>query len=202
MKNKIIISVLIAMYSLLAFSQKNNNMRDSLSYEHTNLYAYLIELEQISGKDNIKHIDSLSGFSITIPLWWKIRETPNISMFGGTFPEINGIQNALLFKAFDKQAYKSIKEFEDWVIAGYEIGDVPKWSDSHTFLLKKRIKNFSTLGNTYKVQLMRHNRIYVSCYIILETSNSFLWIDFTATKETYDINFPKLKLLLDSYKTL
>ncbi len=200
MKVKYIISILFIMLSSIGFSQNEKSKTEK--GKHGNLGAYLIELEQISGFDNIKHIDSISGYKITIPLWWKIIETPNTSMFGGTFPKINGIQNALLFKVFDKNTHKNLKKFEKWVITDYKMGDKPKWSSGHTILLKQEVKDFSEIGNSYKVQLMRNGKIYVSCYIIVETSNSYLWIDFTATKETYEVNYPKLKELLNSYRTL
>lgn len=185
--------------------EKRAQKLDSLKTEnsrHGNIVAYFIELEQLNGIDNIEHTDSTSGYRLVIPLWWKIRETPNERLFGGTFPEINEIENALLFKAFDKSEYKNLKDFENWVIADYKMGDTPKWSDSHFIILKKELEEFKDIGKSYKVQLMRNGFMYNCCYIIVETSNSFLWIDFTATQETYDMNFPKLKEILASYKTL
>ena len=181
--------------------QKLDSLK-TVNAKHGNLVAYLYELEQISGIDNIEHTDSISGYSLIIPLWWKIRETPNGNLFGGTFPAIKEIENALLFKAFDKSEYKSIKDFENWVIGDYKIGDTPKWSNSHKILLKKELDEFKDIGKSYKVQLIWDGYLYDSCYIIVETSNSYLWIDFTATKETYDVNFPKLKEIIADYKTL
>lgn len=170
--------------------------------KHGNLVAYLYELEQISGTDNIEHNDSISGYSVVIPLWWKIRETPNSRLFGGTFPTINEIENALIFKAFNKSEYENIKHFENWVIGDYKLGDTPKWSNSHKLLLKKEIEDFNKIGKSYKIQLIWGSKLYYCCYIIVETSNAYLWIDFTATEETYDVNFPKLKNLMSKYKTL
>lgn len=170
--------------------------------KHGNLLSYLYELQQISGEDNIEHIDSTSGYSIIIPLWWKIRETPNTSLFGGTFPAIDNIENALIFKAFNKSEHKNIKKFREWVIEDYKMGDTPNWSNSHKVLLKQELEDFKDIGKAFKVQLMWNGKLYSCCYIILETSNSYLWIDFTATKETYDINFSKLKELMENYKTL
>lgn len=178
---------------------------DSLKTEngkHGNLVAYLYELEQISGIDNIEHNDSISGYSLVIPLWWKIRESRNNNFFGGTFPAINEIENALIFKAFNKSEYESIKDFENWVIGDYKLGDIPKWSNSHKVLLKKELEEFKEIGKSYKVQLMWGSKIYHSCYIIVETSNTYLWIDFTATEETYDLNFPKFEDIMKKYKTL
>ena len=211
-KTSRIIIIVFAIIANNAFGQtdsiqieKRAQKLDSLKVEngrHGNLVAYLYELEQISGIDNIKHTDSISGYSLVIPLWWKIRETPSGNLFGGTFPAINKVENALLFKAFDKTKYKNFKDFKNWVIADYKVGDTPKWSNSHKVLLKKELNEFDEIGKSYKVQLMRNGYLYDCAYIIIETSNSYLWIDFTATKETYDVNFPKLKEIMSEYITL
>lgn len=185
--------------------EKRAQKLDSLKAQnakHGNLVAYLYELEQISGIDNIEHTDSISGYSLVIPLWWKIRETPNTSLFGGTFPAIDEIENALIFKAFNKSEYDNIKDFENWVIGEYKLGDTPKWSNSHKVLLKKELEEFNEIGKSYKVQLMWGTKLYHCCYIIVETSNTYLWIDFTATRETYDLNFAKLKDIMSKYKRL
>ena len=101
---KIIIIFAFALIGNNSFGQTDSTLvekraqkLDSLKAQnakHGNLVAYLYELEQISGIDNIEHTDSISGYSLVIPLWWKIRETPNTSLFGGTFPAIDEIENA------------------------------------------------------------------------------------------------------------
>ena len=172
-------------------------------YEHKNLVAYLYELRQISGEDNITHTDTILNYKLNIPIWWKIRETPSITLFGGTFPEIDGIENALLFKSFSKENFDNITDFENWLIREYKIGDVPNWSDgSHKLLLKRELNEFENIGNSYFVQLNRAGQIYYCCYIAVETSNTFLWIDFTATEETYDKNFIKLKEIIENFKII
>ena len=200
MKQTLRILILLAFCGINSIAQTDST--EVQNGRHGNLVAYLYELRQMSGADNIEHVDSISGYSLVIPKWWKIRETPNESLFGGTFPAVDEIQNALIFKAFNKSEFKNIKEFENWVIEDYKMGDSPKWSNTHKIMLKKQQDEFSDLGKSYKVQLMRNGYLYDCCYIILETSNSFLWIDFTATKETYKLNFPKLKEIMTNYKTL
>jgi len=169
--------------------------------KHINLPAYLIELEQISGRDSIIHIDSTYGFQITIPKWWHIRETP-LNLFGGTFPAVDSIENALLFKSFKRDEFKDLADFENWVVKDYSMGQSPKWSSQHKMLLKKELTDFKYLGNAYKVQLLRGNKIYDCCYIIIETSTSYIWIDFTATNTTYPKNFDKFKEIVSLFKKL
>lgn len=169
--------------------------------KHINLPVYLIELEQISGKDSIVHVDSTYGFQITIPKWWHIRETP-LNLFGGTFPEVDSIENALIFKCFKKDEFKSVADFENWVIKDYSMGQTPKWSNQDMMLLKKELTDFKELGNSYKTQLLRGNKIYDCCYIITQTNNAYIWIDFTSTNTTYPKNFDKFKEIVSLFKKL
>jgi hypothetical protein len=187
-----LISCIILLCSSYTFAQT----KPIEAGKHGNLVAYLYELQQIQGIDNIHHQDSILNYSINIPLWWKIRETPSPTLFGGTFPAVDGIENALMLKSFDKNKFKDASDFENWIIKKYKIGDIPEWSDSHTILLKKELNDFKNLGHAYSVQLMRGGKLYYCCYIIVETKDTYLWIDFTATQETYDINFGKFKELM------
>lgn len=149
--------------------------------------------EQKSGQDQIKYIDSTYGYSVTIPKWWKIKETPSANFFGGTLPKINQSEGALLFKAFEKEKFKTLPNFENWVISNYRSGDTPQWSNAHKVLFKKDLSTFADIGKAYKVQLKTEDTFYNCCYVIVETSQSFLWIDLTTTRETYDANFKKLE---------
>lgn len=147
------------------------------------------------------HVDSTYGYKITIPDWWTIRETPP-GMFGGTFPAIESVENALIFKSFDKAAHKNFADFEKWVIKDYSMGQSPKWSTQHIILLKKELDDFKETGNAYKVQLMRGNKMYDCCYLLVETAKAFVWIDFTATSTTYTKNWDKFKEVVNSFTKL
>ena len=169
--------------------------------DHINMLAYLYELQQVSGHDSIVHIDSAYGYQVTIPIWWRIRETQPF-MLGGTLPAIDSIENALFIKSFRKDQFKDITDFEKWVIRDYSMGQSPKWSSRQTVLLKKEIPDFKELGNAFKVQLLWQPKMYDCCYILTETSSAYIWIDFTATGTTYAKNFEKLKQVVNSFKKL
>lgn len=193
--------MLILLINNFLFSQTDTIKKIETS-KHGNLVAYLYELEQIQGIDNIKHTDTLLDYKINIPIWWKIRETPNIFMFGGTLPAIDGIENAILFKSFQKNEFKDLEDFDNWVIKSYKIGEFPKWSNSHTILLKKENEDFKKFGKSYFVQLMRGGKLYECQYIIIETTKTYLWIDFTATKETYNVNLKKFSEILNRFEII
>ncbi len=141
------------------------------------------------------------SYQVTIPLWWRIRETQHF-MLGGTLPAIDSIENALFIKSFKKDQFKGITDFEKWVIRDYSMGQSPKWSSRQTILLKKEIPDFKELGNAFKVQLLWQPKMYDCCYILTETSSAYIWIDFTATSTTYAKNFEKLKQVVTSFKKL
>ncbi len=194
---KIIFILSILTSSLTSFSQTTPTNKG----EHINMLAYLYELEQIGGHDSIVHRDSTYSYQVTIPLWWRIRETQPF-MLGGTFPAIDSIENALFFKCFKKDKFKDFADFENWVIKDYSLGQSPNWSSKQKVLLKKELPDFKEIGNAYKVQLLWTPKIYECCYVLTETSSAFIWIDFTATQTTYTKNFEKFKQVLSLFKKL
>lgn len=187
---KLILSITISACAL-SFSKKAGQTANA---EHFNLLSV-----QYPAGDSTQHVDSTYNFKLVVPDWWNIRETPS-NFFGGTFPAIDGIENALLLKCFDKAKFKSISDFENWVIKDYSMGQSPKWSSQHTILLKKALADFKELGNSYKVQLMKGGTMYDCCYILTETSTAYIWIDFTATSTTYPKNFEKFKEIINLFK--
>lgn len=187
--------------NIYSFAQTDSVSAEN-PHEHRNLTAHLIELMQIQGRDSIDHKDDALNYRIMIPKWWKIRETSSPAFFGGTFPAVEGIENALLLKSFSKEDFTDFDEFEGWTIKKYKLGDIPEWSNQHKILLIKPLDDFKSIGRAYFVQLMLGNKIYHCCYIAVETPNTFLWIDFTATQETYTANFEKFKSLLSGFNII
>lgn len=57
-------------------------------------------------------------------------------------------------------------------------------------------------NNIDLVDVAVDGKIYQCQYIIIETPKTFLWIDFTSTKDTYDINLEKLKEIMTSFEII
>jgi hypothetical protein len=167
----------------------------------TNAQAEKLKIEQAAGKDSLQYMDTANAYQLTVPSWLHIIPT-RASLFGGTFPAVDSIENALVIKSFSKEKIGSLENFEKWVIADYSMGQEPRWGDDVKILLKKKLTEFNTLGNAWKVQLIWGGLLYDCCYIITETSKAFLWIDFTATTTTYPVNFEKLKQVMGLFKRL
>ncbi len=193
---KIIFCLIIVLASFVTSFAQNDR------FVHKNLPAHFLETRQMVGEDNIIHIDSLAGYKITVPQYWQIKETPTRNILSGVFPETNGIVNALALKVNLKSEFSDFNEFKDIVITNYEIGDKMKWSNKHELLKKEKLNLFKKIGEAYYVEMEWNNKVYCCCYILAETSNTFLWIDFTATKETYDTNFIKFKELIETIEII
>ena len=71
-------------------------------------------------------------------------------------------------------------------------------SQAHQLLKKEKLNEFEKLGDAYYVELQWNGKIYCCCYILVETSTTFLWIDFTATTESYDENVIKFKKIMET----
>ncbi|HBX52832.1 MAG: hypothetical protein A2275_13610 [Bacteroidetes bacterium RIFOXYA12_FULL_35_11] len=169
--------------------------------EHGNMWAYLITMMQQSGRDSIPHVDSTYTYSLIIPKWYTVRETNEKNILGGTFPALNNIQSALIFKSFlRKFEIRSFEDFENWVILETQMGKHPTWSNTHIILEKNEDDLFSDIGKAYRVKMERLGFFYRCEYILVETSKSYVWIDFTSPDESFDEDLLKLKEILKTFK--
>lgn len=157
--------------------------------------------EQAAGKDSLLYTNADYGYSIVIPAWLRISQSP-AGVFGGIFPKVDAVENALAIKAFKKVEVGSMDNFEKWVIRDYIMGQSPRWDADTKVLLKKKLTDFGELGNAWKVQLIWEGNLYDCCYILTETSKGYVWIDFTSTSATYPVNFEKFKQLVSLFKRL
>jgi hypothetical protein len=127
-------------------------------------------------------------------------ETGMANIWGGTLPAVNGIENAICIKAFDKNNYKSFVEFRKYVAEDLVFGKPAPWGDSHISYGKKELGKYKNIGYAYIVYLLRNNLIYHCKYILIETKTAYLWIDFTSTKETFDENINKFDEFMNGFK--
>lgn len=179
--------MLLSFVSFCGITQTNPSVLTTVSQVLSN---------QNAEQDQIKYTDSTHGYSIIIPKWWQIKKTPSPNFFGGTFDEVKKSKSALLFKAFEKEKFKTLQSFENWVISNYKSGDTPKWSTTQKILFKKSMNEFENLGKAFKVQLKTEDTFYNCCYIIVETSKAYLWIDLTSTRDAYDTDFKKFEAIM------
>jgi hypothetical protein len=146
-------------------------------------------------KDSLKndiYNDVSKGYSIEKPSWLKLMNTNNPDLWGGLFPALHGIENAVLITGFDKSKFKSFQDFEHIYITGNVFGKTTLYSDNHVWYGRndrdfQKIKN----GVSSRVFTFFKNKIYHNQYVLLETSKAYLFKNFTSTPETYKENLAK-----------
>jgi hypothetical protein len=148
------------------------------------------------------YVDSTFHYQVEIPTWLTVRSSGDPHFWGGTLPAVEGIENAILIKSFEKSKYATLAEFKKFIVEDMVFGQAPNWSNAHICMGKKELGKLEKLGDAYKVYLMQNALIYHCEYVLLETPTGYLWIDFTATKETFDKNFDKFKKLMKGFKVL
>lgn len=165
-----------------------------------NNYDELRDKQQKSGIIEITYVDSTFNFQVAVPNWLQLIETGSNYLWGGTLPAVEGIENAILIKSFDKKNYKSINDFKKYIVEDVVFGQSPPWSNFNKSMGKKDLGKYKNIGDTYKVYWMRDNLIYHCQYILLETKTAYLWIDFTSTEETFEKNFDKFEEFMNGFK--
>lgn len=145
--------------------------------------------------------DAANGYSVVLPSWLQVMETGNSNAWGGTLPAVKNIQNAILIIAFNKSKFKDFEDFQRIYITGNTFGKATLFSEQHIFYGRNE-KDFQKVPNgvASKLFLFYKQKIYHNQFVLLETSKAFLFINFTATPETYDENIPKFKQFLEGLK--
>lgn len=161
------------------------------------------ELRKKQSKDSVEkltYLNSTFNYKVEIPDWLNLKETGTVYAFGGTLPAVDGIENAILIKVFDKAKFSTLADFKKFIVEDLVFGQSPKWSASHKFMGKKDIGKYNDIGDSYKVYLMRGNLLYHCEYVLTETRSAYLWIDYTSTQETFDKNFEKFEEFMRGFK--
>lgn len=167
------------------------------------VFFCLIGNSQETKKDTISienksiYVNSDFDYEAEIPNWLTIRTKDATNLWGGTIDAVNGIENAIVINSYDKNEFKNLKKFIYEKADKYKMGDK---INSQSVLLKNDIGKFENIGKAYKFQLLNGNKIYHSLFVFTETKKGYLWIIFTATPETYNINIDKFKLFLKNLK--
>jgi hypothetical protein len=152
--------------------------------------------------DTQYHSDDTFGYKVAVPKWLDVKETGTEYIWGGTLPAINGIENALILKIYNKDKF-NFQDFKKYVVTDLKLGQTPGWSDgSHIFTMKKELEKYKNFDSRYKIYLMRDGQLYHCQFVLIETPKAYIWIDFTATPETYEKNEKKLLEFLDGFQIL
>ena len=107
------------------------------------------------------------------------------------------------FEPYNKEKFESFEDFQRVYIKGNKFGKVTLYSENHIWYGTnprdfKEIKN----GVTSRVFTFFKNKIYHHQFNLIETPTAYLWIQFTATPETYKENLPKFNEFIKGFRVL
>jgi len=200
MKNLFLLS-LLALVTIKSYSQTKT---DSAKTIHST-YSDNDDLQR-QRKDNkivsMYMVDTVLGFKAVIPGWFKTRETGSDMSFGGMLPAVDGIENVIMIKAFPKKGYADMAAFKEYVIGAWKFGTHPKWNTEATCYGITDMGDVPGIGKSYRASNAWRNHIYTCKYVLAESKNAFLWIDFIATPTTYEVNLPKFDEFLRGFQLL
>ncbi len=192
---KTIATLLIIFSSIICYCQTTDSSKVKRGSFDT--YDELRKKQTKAGVEKITYLNLTFNFQVEIPDWLNLKETGTVYAFGGTLPAVDGIENAILIKVFDKAKFPTQLDFKKFIVEDLAVGQSPKWSASHTFMGKKDLGKYTTIGDNYKVYLMRGNLMYHYCqYVLIETKSAYLWIDYTSTHKKLSTR------ILESLKSL
>jgi hypothetical protein len=200
MKNLFLLS-LLALATINGFAQTKMDSPKTVNKTYTDYN----DLQRQRNDDKIESmymVDTALGFKAVIPAWLKIRETGSDMSFGGMLPAVDGTVNVIIIKAFPKKGYADMAAFKDFVIGSWTFGTHPKWSAEHSCYGIKDMGDVPGIGKAYRASNFWNNRIYTCKYVLAESKTAFLWIDFTATPTTYEVNLPKFDEFLKGFQLL
>jgi hypothetical protein len=110
--------------------------------------------------------DSVLNYEVKIPLWLHVRARSSASMFGGTLPAVNGIENAILISGYSKSAFTSFDDFKTFYLAGNTFGKPANFDREHIWYGQKDAINIDH-GVKQRVFIFCKNRIYHDMFILL-----------------------------------
>jgi len=200
MKTKVFFSLATLLLSTsLVFGQSI----DSAKIKRSNFdnYDELRANQKRLGIDTLTYLDSIFNYKVQIPYWLQLRETGSATTIGGTLPPVNGIENAILIKGFPKSEFKSFEEFEEIYLTGNKFGQPTKYSKEHIWYGQNELIKIEN-GVKQKVFTFWNNKIYHNLFILQETKSAYLWIQFTSTPDTYDLNISKFDEFMTGFKII
>jgi hypothetical protein len=132
------------------------------------------------------------GYHLNIPSWFIIHETDTTHSFGGTIPAIDNVENVIMITGFSKDKFSSFNDFQRIYITGNVFGKETLYSKDHVWYGRNE-RDFKQIENgvSSRVFTIFEKNIYDNQFVLLESSKAYLWIQFTSTPTTYDMNVSK-----------
>jgi hypothetical protein len=150
------------------------------------------------GADSTR-VDPVFNYEVKIPGWLHVTETGSPTIFGGTLPAVNGIENAISVQGFPGSQFKSFDEFKFIFLTGNKFGAPAKFDKEQTWYGQNELIEIDH-GVRQKVFIYWQNKIYHNQFVLLRSGTAYILVQFVATPETYDINLPRFEEFLSGLK--
>jgi len=149
----------------------------------------------------LRYVDSTFQYACKVPSWLNLLESGNDAVWGGTFPAVDGVENALIIIGSSKDKFESFDQFKEIHLTGNTFGQPVKWGADQTWLGQNELTEIEH-GAKRKVYIFWNGLIYHNQFVLLETKTAYLWIKFTASPETYDKNIGKFEEFMKGLELL
>lgn len=127
--------------------------------------------------------DSSYGVSCTIPYWLNMIES-KYYLFSN-FPDINNVLNTFSLVYVDKDRYSSFLDMKYFMLSGDNVLKYATLSSPNERLHRFYVRNQASYG------------IFECQFIFFECDDTYGFINYTATKDTYEKNLEKLEEFLN-----
>ena len=142
------------------------------------------------------------GYCLQIPESLEVVNTYNPYIFALRFPVVAQAANAFMIKVLPKDQFAGFEEMHKSVIESLSREENKQIAGQVYLLDSESMDEFKQTGPTLKVHVLDRGKEFVCCYVFAESPKAYLWIDFVATKESYDINFPIMQSLMQDFEIL
>lgn len=140
-------------------------------------------MEKENSENNYIFRDSLNLVELEVPNWLNVISPARNNMFGATFPEYHEVVNAMVLRWDYKDDSLT---FEDYI----KQGKIPNTSKPGYRLIEKN-------DSTYKYFNTSENGWFHQQCVYLNGDQTYAFIVFTATKDTYEYNIERFEEILD-----
>ena len=139
-------------------------------------------------------------FSFVVPDYLNVVASNDPSLWSASFPDVNGIKNAIVVRIVEKDGYES---FEDFTTKELPQGKMGEDDGRMTLLLKEELENIGEVnGKSVRFQYMPKGtmRLYHAKKVTFETKTHYGLVMFNATPETYEGNVKRFDEFLKTFK--
>lgn len=163
-------------------------------YMDKNALYYKYDAAQTDGLMEL--VDPVGKFYLVLLPWFNKIRSEGGDFITGTLADVNNQKDEISIKWFSKDAYKSIKDFQEDHVLKYKSMDP---MNGGTFLIRNEYKNKEeNQGLSYKMQMMKGNVMLETHVVTYETSSGYLLCNLVATPESYDRSLPKFLEFLNT----